>query len=104
MYDEESYNYPAYIASDGQSSVYEYALLDDDDNKIVYVYLSYPDSLINGGHLVKYKDYLLKDLSSYVFEGNTLERFSIYYYNFGDDIWTGYDPEEEGRVTTGQER
>jgi len=104
LYDEESYNYPAYIASDGHSSVYEYALLDDDDNKIVYVYLSYPDSLINGGHLVKYKDYLLKDLSSYVFEGNSLERFSIYYYNFGDDIWTGYDPEEEGRVTTGQER
>ena len=104
LYDDESYNYPAYIAIDGQSHAYEYALLDEDNNRIVYVYLAYPADAINGGHLVKCRDYLKKDLSSYIELDSTIDRFSIYYFSFDDGIWTGYVPEEEGRVTTGQER
>lgn len=38
-YSEESFSYPAYITMYDWSSCYEYALLIEDENKIVYVFL-----------------------------------------------------------------
>ena len=75
MYDEEMYNYPAYIAMDGYGDAYEYALIDEDNDRIIYVVLSYPDYV----KLINYKDYLKKDPTAYVFTGtSTLEKFCIY--------------------------
>ena len=103
-FDTESYNYPAYVASDGYCSVYEYALIDEAQNRIIYALLAYPD-VANGASLVKYRDYLKKDKASYVFtDGSTLDNFTIYSFSFTDGIWVEYSPEDEGRVTTGKQR
>ncbi len=94
-YDEESYKYPAYVASDGYRSVYEYALLDEAQNRIIYAYLSYPD-VANGANLIRYKDYLKKDKTGYIFNGDsTLNNFTIYSFSFSDGIWVEYSPEDE---------
>ena len=41
MYDGNSYPYPAYVTNDGFSSTYEYALIDRDGGRIVYIYAAY---------------------------------------------------------------
>ncbi|MBP5555118.1 MAG: helix-turn-helix domain-containing protein [Lachnospiraceae bacterium] len=75
IYDEDMYNYPAYIAIDGYTHNYEYALIDDEDNRIIYVLLGYPDY----EELSEYRDYLKSDPSEYDFEnGTSLDRFCIY--------------------------
>ncbi len=74
IYDEEMYNYPAYIAIDGYTNNYEYALIDEDDNRIIYVLLGYPEYK----ELSYYGDYLKTDPTAYDLRGNTLERFCIY--------------------------
>ncbi len=103
-FDTDSYNYPAYVASDGYDSIYEYALLDEGQNRIIYALLSYPD-VANGASLLKYRDYLKKDKTAYIFTDDmTLDNFTIYSFNFHDDIWVEYDQEDEGRITTGSPR
>ncbi|MCR5409488.1 MAG: helix-turn-helix domain-containing protein [Lachnospiraceae bacterium] len=75
IYDEDMYNYPAYIAIDGYTHNYEYALIDEDNNRIIYVLLGYPDY----DDLSEYSDYLKSDPSAYDLEpGTTLGRFCIY--------------------------
>ncbi|SHJ02320.1 zf-HC2 domain-containing protein [Pseudobutyrivibrio xylanivorans] len=83
MYDDSMYNYPAYIAADGNCGTYEYALLDEENHMITYVLVKYPDDEI----LRRYKDYLKKDRKSYDDSGtNTWEYFSIYAHQFpGED-------------------
>ena len=85
-YDESTYQYPAYIASDGYDYVYEYALIDDENQSVVYVLLSYPNYI----ELVQYRDYLKKNPKEYVLEnGKVLENFTIYAHKFaGTDWWT----------------
>ncbi len=84
--DDTMYNYPAIIAMDGYDNAYEYALLDEEDLTIIYVALSYPESV----NLIKYKDYLKKDLSAYIIPGSSLENFSLYSHRFpGEDAWIG---------------
>ena len=75
IYDEDMYNYPAYIAIDGYTHNYEYALIDEEENRIVYVLLGYPDY----DELSEYSDYLKSDPGAYDLEnGTTLGRFCIY--------------------------
>lgn len=80
-YDEDSYNYPAYVAVDGYSHEYEYALIDEADNEIIYIYFSYPDTTLK--HIDE--DYRKIDEGAYTIEGSTLDQFNIYYH---------YDPNE----------
>ncbi|MCR5116329.1 MAG: helix-turn-helix domain-containing protein [Lachnospiraceae bacterium] len=73
-YDEQMYNYPAYIAIDGYTNNYEYALIDEDNDRIIYVLLGYPDYK----ELSEYKEYLKVDPAEYDIKGSSLERFCIY--------------------------
>ena len=73
-YDDTTYNYPAYVASDGFDFVYEYALMDEEDSTIIYVILSYPDVK----ELNKYADYLKKDIEAYDIDSPTHDLFNIY--------------------------
>lgn len=74
-YDNSMYNYPAYIAIDGYDYVYEYALTDEKNHKIVYIILSYPKYT----DLQDYTEYLKKDMDDYNLKNKTvLENFSIY--------------------------
>ena len=87
LYDADSYSYPAYITIDGFGNTYEYALIDQAERKIVYVYLAYPDDKT----LEKYKDYVKTDLSAYK-EENTLNAFSMYNHSFdGGNSWIEFD-------------
>ena len=77
-YDSDSYNYPAYITIDGFADTYEYALIDDTNHRIIYVYLAYPEI-----ETFEWKDYLKIDLSSYNNEDNT-SMYSMYNHSFDD--------------------
>ena len=89
MYDDVSYNYPAYVANDGYDHAYEYALLDEENDTIIYVSLSYPQNTDLSG----FEDYLKKDPDAYDQHNvSTLENFTIYYFRFPDsDAWIKYD-------------
>ena len=90
-YDTESYKYPAYVASDGYDSTYEYALIDEENDSIIYIYISYPESSIL--KLPKYSDYLKKNLLEYgehQFD-SSLEEFTIYAHSFEEGIWMETD-------------
>lgn len=85
-YDEDSYSLPAYIASDGFDNVYEYALIDDANNTIIYILLSYPNPL----SLSKYSDYLKTEITAYNIS-DALNQFTIYAHSFdGGNSWIEY--------------
>lgn len=87
LYDEASYAYPAYITIDGFGNTFEYALADKSENRIVYIYLSYPDDET----LSRYSNYVKKDLSAYE-EENTLDSYSMYNHSFdGGESWVEFD-------------
>ena len=88
-YDEKSYGLPAYVAMDGHSSVYEYALVDEEKCEIVYILLSHP----NLDELEGYKDYLKLDESKYK-EEITWDKFSIYARHFEDGEYVEYSDGE----------
>ena len=82
IYDTENYNFPAYVTSDGYSSVYEYALIDNENKRIIYVLLSHPDIANDESGTIQ-TEYLKKDVNAYDLKnGSTLERFSIYSFGF----------------------
>jgi len=86
-YDEEMYKYPAYIASDGYDYVYEYALIDESNYRIVYITLSYPEY----NKLQKYKDFLKINVDGYNHDNNVLDNFTIYAHKFPElDGWIEY--------------
>ena len=75
-YDDNSYHYPAYITIDGFGHTYEYALINENNLEIIYVYLSYPQK-----NNLNYKDYLKKDKAIYSIS-DTLDMFSMYNHSF----------------------
>lgn len=85
-FDADSYALPAYVTVDGFDYVYEYALIDDANNTITYVLLSYPQTV----GWPAYKDYLKSDTSEYNIS-NVLEKFTIYAHSFdGGNSWYEY--------------
>ena len=84
-YDDKSYPFPAYITNDGFGSTYEYALIDRDGGRIIYVYGAYviPNSF-------PYKDCLKTDLSAYI--ADSLKAFTVYNHSFdGGKSWDEFD-------------
>ena len=88
LYDENMYRYPAYIASDGFDYNYEYALIDKENNRIIYIHLSYPDY----DKLKEFKDYLKINSKEYELDnGTVLDHYTIYAHKFeGIDGWIEY--------------
>ena len=88
VYDENMYKYPAYITCDGYDYNYEYALIDKDNSRIVYIHLSYPEY----SKLQEFEEYLKVEPSNYNLEnGTVLENFTIYAHKFdGFDGWIEY--------------
>ena len=85
LYDTTSYNYPAYITIDGFGHTYEYALMDEENRRIVYVYLAYPDEETKVDEC-----YLKRDTAVYD-ETDTNNRFSMYNHSFdGGESWTEF--------------
>ena len=79
--DESSYRLPAYVAVDGYDYAYEYALCDESSFEITYMYVSF----VNDELIAALSDDLKLDKTSYESEDvDTLQRFSIYAYYFGD--------------------
>lgn len=76
MYAEDEYAYPAYITIDGYADTFEYALIDEENYRIICVYLAYIDSAN-----FKYDEYLKLDKSCYK-DYDNLDEFSIYTHTF----------------------
>ena len=89
-YDEESYVFPAYVAMDGFDSEYEYALIDEENCEITYVFLSYPEFI----DLQGYEEYLKLDPAEYEIE-DTLKQFTIYARYVEDGFYIEYSDEKE---------
>ena len=84
LYDETSYRYPAYVTCDGFDSTYEYALIDEESHRIIYLYISYPN--VTNLHYAKY---LKKNPLAYTKDG--LDSYSMYYHTFdGGQSYIGY--------------
>ena len=78
-YEDDMYNYPAYITSDGYCGGYEYALIDDNNNRVIYIHLSYPVL----DEIQEFSDYLKIDKDSYSnLKETSKENFTIYAYKF----------------------
>ena len=75
-YDTKSYDYPAYITIDGFDSTYEYALINESNLEIIYLYLSYPST-----NNKNYNKYLKKDKTEYKHLDN-LQLYSMYSHSF----------------------
>ena len=88
-YDDSMYKYPAYIASDGYGDVYEYALMDAENDTIIYVLLSYPEYL----NLSKYKDYTKRNKNDYK-QNDSFNEFTIYYHTFDNGATYNYYEED----------
>ena len=88
-YDDSIYKYPAYIASDGYGDVYEYALMDAENDTIIYVLLSYPEFL----NLSKYKDYTKPNKNDYK-QNDSFNEFTIYYHTFDNGATYNYYEED----------
>lgn len=88
-YDDSMYKYPAYIASDGYGDVYEYALMDAENDTIIYVLLSYPEFL----NLSNYKDYTKPNKNDYK-QNDSFNEFTIYYHTFDNGATYNYYEED----------
>lgn len=85
MYAEDEYIYPAYITIDGYADTFEYALIDEENNRIICVYLAYIDAAN-----FKYDEYLKKDESCYE-DFDNLDEFSMYTHTFdGGNIYVEF--------------
>lgn len=85
-YDENSYEYPAYITIDGFYGKYEYALINKENLQITYLYISSVDK-----ENKKYNKYLKKDKSEYE-EMNQENMYSLYNHSFdNNNVYIGYN-------------
>ena len=85
MYSEDDYAYPAYITIDGYADTYEYALIDEESNRIICIYIAY----YNDGDFA-YKEYLKLDKSCYE-DYDNLDEFSMYTHSFdGGESYVEY--------------
>ena len=89
QYDEDSYAWPAYVATDGFDYQYEYALADEENCQITYILLSYPEYV----DLTGYEEYLKLDESAYDIE-DCLKQFSIYSRYYEDGVYVEYTDEQ----------
>ncbi len=91
--DETSFGYPAYVAIGGYDFCYEYALLDEEDCAIVYIYsmntveeeLSFSREFL--------PDYFMEDFEELSVAGT--DRFTM--YGGYDSLLEGQEPLEDGK-------
>lgn len=76
MYLEDEYGYPAYVTIDGYADTFEYALIDEENCRIICVYLAYIDS-----EDFPYTEFLKEDKTCYV-DSDNLDEFSMYNHSF----------------------
>lgn len=76
QYSKDDYFYPAYITIDGYRNTYEYALIDEENNRIICIYLTYLD---DSGFT--HNEYLKLDRSDYESE-DSLQKYSMYSHTF----------------------
>lgn len=76
VYSEDEYDYPAYITIDGFTSNFEYALVDQENCRIICIYIAYIDSSD-----FPHEEYLKSDKTDYEYS-DSFERFSMYSHSF----------------------
>ncbi len=86
-YSEELFYYPAYVAIYGSNLSYEYALMDEENNRIIYIYSKLKD--LNGTLPDEYLplEFIGKDM----YENNSWDNLNIYYAANKDGDYVFYD-------------
>ena len=75
VYSEELFSYPAYVTIYNSNLSYEYALLDEESNKIIYVYSKLKD--LNG--LIPDEYIPIEVINKDMYENNSWDNINIYY-------------------------
>ena len=78
VFDEKSFRYPAYVAIYGCNLSYEYALADEENHKIIYVYSRLQD--LNG--MIPDKYLPLEAIGKDMYENNSWDNINIYYCKY----------------------
>lgn len=81
-YSDTKFDYPAYITAYGGNRMYEYALLNDEKNTIIYVYLQ----TISNKRVAFDKAYLPKEYQNgkQLLNEENMDSKNIYFYNLGN--------------------
>lgn len=87
IYDEKLFNYPAYVAIYGCNLSYEYALTDEENHKIIYVYSRLQD--MNG--MIPDKYLPLEVIGKDMYENNSWDNINIYYSEDENGDYMSYD-------------
>ena len=89
VYSQDLFSYPAYVAIYGSNLSYEYALLDEENSKIIYVYAKLKD--LNG---IIPEEYLpIEFIGRDMYANNSWDNINIYYAenNAGDYVFYDND-------------
>lgn len=89
VYDESLFSYPAYIATYCSDLSYEYALVNEKEKKIAYIYANLADfqDMIP-------KEYLpleVEKKSGDMYAGNSMDNTNIYFIKESDNSWIHYE-------------
>jgi len=87
VYSEELFTYPAYIAIYASNLSYEYALTDEKNNKIIYVYAKLKD--LNG--MIPDKYLPLETIGKDMYGKNSWDNINIYYAEDKNGDYKFYD-------------
>lgn len=87
VYSEELFAYPAYIAIYASNLSYEYALTDEKNNKIIYVYAKLKD--LNG--MIPDKYLPIETIGKNMYEKNSWDNINIYYAEDENGDYKFYD-------------
>ena len=87
VFDEKSFLYPAYVAIYGCNLSYEYALTDEENHKIIYVYSRLQD--MNG--MIPDKYLPLEVIGKDMYENNSWDNINIYFSEYKDGEYMSYD-------------
>ncbi len=83
VYDERLFEYPAYITVYCSDLSYEYALINQEENKIVYIYANQ----INFKDIVS-KSYIpVEKQTENLYQGNSMDNINIYFLKDGTGGW-----------------
>lgn len=87
-YSDTKFNCPAYITAYGGNHIYEYALLNEETNTIIYVYLQ----TISNDKVAFSKEYLPKEYQDgkQLLNEENIDRTNIYYSYLGNGVYMNF--------------
>lgn len=87
VYSEDLFSYPAYVTIYGSNLSYEYALVDEQNNKIIYVYAKMKDL----NEMIPDKYLPIEAIDKNMYESNSWDNINIYFAEDQNGDYRFYD-------------